>query len=87
MGSQTPADNLQKGNKDVIKASSPVTNQKATPKIPMQCTNANHISMEDEDVQTFLSLMHNTKCEFQNNFSTQAHTQYLSMIFSHTQDL
>ena len=89
MGSQTPTDNLQRGNKDVIKASSPVTNQKATSKIPMQHTNpsANLISTEDEDVQTFLSMMHNTKCEFQSNVSTQAHTECLAMLFSHTQDL
>ena len=55
----------------------------------MQHTNpsANLISMEDEDMQTFLSMMHNTKCEFQNDVSAQAHMECLVMLFSHTQDL
>ena len=55
MENQKPIDGPQKGNRDVIKASSKVT-QKDNPKIPMQCsTNQTQttecISAEDENVQ------------------------------------
>ena len=43
--------------------------------------------MEDEEVQTFLSLITNARCNFNNNITSKAHTKYLAMLVNYTQDL
>jgi hypothetical protein len=89
MANQKPTGGPQYGNKDIIKAPDPST-QKDSPKIPMQYSsnqtqvtgNEEHISMEDEEVQTFLSLIKNAS----SSIPSKAHTKYLAMLVNYTQD-
>ena len=79
------------GNRDIVKAPLKVASVDNS-KIPMQYSSnqaqtAEQISLEDEDVKTFLSIITNTRCNIKNDITSKAHTQYLAMLVNHNQDL
>ena len=83
---EKPKDGPKHGNKDIIQAPAANTGTK----IPMQYSanqtqDKGQIDLEDENVKTFLSTVNSIKCNVTHNL--KAHTQYLAMLVSYSQDL
>ena len=83
---EKPKDGPKHGNKDIIQAPAANTGTK----IPMQYSanqtqDKGQIDLEDENVKTFLATVNSIKCNVTHNL--KAHTQYLAMLVSYSQDL